>query len=817
MCDGFSWSAGDYIISCGATAPHLTLHNFPIIILAGPLTMADAGASSPRFRRLLDKFGAAIKAAFVDKGQLSVEDAFMPGLEDWIEPSSKAHLVIQAAKDVLQSGSSSSSSRSTLPSVSSCLAPALGPPHRRSIDTSVFKRSSFASKAFDVTPICLLDGSSELSARDAERLSVEQWSESIFHFMNDDIKDSFLRGRSGMLAAQHDQLVLESLKRIAQKDQLRSSYYAINRLNTWMEERWSHSHGFKIPDAFMAWFLFQNLVPDGDHVSQSLVTGLRFAEQKLCFPFTVSSASIRALAKGPTKTPKQAPSASLRLVYHFWEIASNTAYSTPLRGISGVFLIMCLCALRGIDAQRSSFEGLHGSGSSFRFFCALAYNSKNRQSMPWACPLVVFGATSDWFGPVREVWGERDFMFAAVARGSSLASASSMLNTMASAYLILRYLREILQLPSVSMSAADAARLRRHSFRHWIANMMRVLKFEWSDRFIGGRWKEQSVMPLRYSMEVQMVSSVELIVRVVTACETVLRDQPLSSWPLFGGWERFLPDRRFSAGEEVSISVEPEGSEASEHSDSSEDEDDGANVRPVAPVSRRALPPGWSRVDRHTDGGRSYACYFGPDGESARSVAEAWRAHHKVWGDQRASFCPPSSCVSLSSVEVGISVSVWWTEDAVFYDGVVSYVDGSLFTIDYDDGETRTHDLECTFVTSYLSVASHDNESLFDADSGDFPYVLVGDASPSGQPAPSFASVAVRCASVEAGQRSRSVSPEAPQRAAPPTPPGMEPQQHFDQANHCGNPRCLVFSVNGSHPGMCRFPVFGHRTRNSSG
>ena len=59
------------------------------------------------------------------------------------------------------------------------------------------------------------------------------------------------------------------------------------------------------------------------------------------------------MCRAPAHTPKQAPSASVACVYHFWVVASNESHSMPLRGVSAVFLVMCLAALRGIDAQRS--------------------------------------------------------------------------------------------------------------------------------------------------------------------------------------------------------------------------------------------------------------------------------------------------------------------------------------------------------------------------------------------------------------------------------------------------------------------------------
>ena len=71
----------------------------------------------------------------------------------------------------------------------------------------------------------------------------------------------------------------------------------------------------------------------------------------LCAFLFVSSKSLREISKAPTKSPKQAPSASLRMVYHVFLIACNARYSMPLRGVAASFTIMSLSALRGVDAQ----------------------------------------------------------------------------------------------------------------------------------------------------------------------------------------------------------------------------------------------------------------------------------------------------------------------------------------------------------------------------------------------------------------------------------------------------------------------------------
>ena len=79
----------------------------------------------------------------------------------------------------------------------------------------------------------------------------------------------------------------------------------------------------------------------------------------LCAFLFVSSKSLREISKAPTKSPKQAPSASLRMVYHFFLIACNARYSMPLRGVAASFIIMSLSALRGVDAQRSRYVGAY--------------------------------------------------------------------------------------------------------------------------------------------------------------------------------------------------------------------------------------------------------------------------------------------------------------------------------------------------------------------------------------------------------------------------------------------------------------------------
>jgi len=664
--------------------------------------MADLELS-PRLRAILDGHFAQLKPSLASLGSVSVLDSFDPSFHTWFEPEHQGVHIQRQSQQVAtapqRAGVPSQGLSAVVPINFASFAPGRG---SSSVDS--FKRPKIpAAKPWEGS--CSSDGH---SSKEAEADSLVTWARGLVILMSPRVKDSFLRGRAHVPPEVHDGLVFEAVKQSAGVDQLRSTVYSLRRLDEWLSFRFTPLHGFDCPDVCVAWFLRDNLV-DGSHVSQSLVSGLRFAESTLKFPFSVSSTSLRALSKGPTKSPKQAPSASVRVVRHFWVVASEASYSMPLRGVAAIFLVMCVCALRGIDAQRSSFDGEHGAGSSYKFFSACAYNSKRRTSMPWACPVFIFGASRAWYDALRFVWGSRDFMFPAIARGASLASASGVLNSPASAYLIVRYLREILRLPSLSMSVEDASKLRRHSFRHWIANMMRVLKFAWSDFFQGGRWKESHIMPLRYAQEVQFVASVDIIVRVLQACETAMSQQPVDSWPLFGGWERFLPDRRFTSSDAPPpFSYAPEGSEAGSDSDSSADEDAGANVRSAPAVSRRVLPAGWSRTETTLSCGRVLPAFHGPSGERARSMAEAWRVFRAPAAASATlpTSSPPAHVLRLSALSLGLDVSVWWTEDAVFYDGVVALFDGELVTVDYDDGETVTHAIADTFIAAAVDVAS---------------------------------------------------------------------------------------------------------------
>ena len=522
-------------------------------------------------------------------------------------------------------------------------------------------------------------------------------------FMDDSIRSRMYDGLSEVPQHMQLQLIERAVGNSGGTDTLRGALYALERLKRWYVAKFGCFGGFRIKEAVIGWFLLENLVPDDldGHASQSLVAGLRFASKHLYFPFQVSSASMTALSKPPTKTPKQAPSVSVRVVHHFWKVACNVKYSMPLRGASAAFLVLCLAALRGIDAQRSSFDAVFAHGQQFAYFAAMAWDSKQRKSMPWASPASVFGSDA-WFEALKFIWSDRDYLFPAMTRGVPLATATSFLPRPASSYMLLRYLREVLALPELGMSAEDAKRLRRHSFRHFVPNIIRLLKFDLLDAFQSGRWQDGHIMPMRYASEVKLVSMVDIVVRALAACEAAFAVIPIEKWPLFGGWENLLVGKRHSVSSESlpEAVVEQAASDAgsSDSSDDSDDEDYVAKRVVTRPRGLRALPPGWTKEVQVLSTGKSVPHYYGPKREYSRSIVGAWRfiaPAPTVTTNSRGMDLPVTKD-AFASLAADMFVSVFWEEDYEWFRARVFALSGPFVSLAYDDGEFHVHDFRST-------------------------------------------------------------------------------------------------------------------------
>ena len=524
-------------------------------------------------------------------------------------------------------------------------------PHDDVVLEDIFKKHLGKPKPWELGefPSSARGGS---SGQQETRAALDSIVTELIALMDDSIRERFLNGYSELPKAVRSELLHRAVRGDKGADHFKGVRDALARFKKWSVVKFGVFRGFEADDARVAWFFLDNLVSDDldGHVSKNLYAGLKAAADTYKFPFSFS-APLASMCKAPAHMPKQAPSASVACVYHFWSVASDTSLSTPLRGISAVFLVMCLAALRGIDAQRSVFDSRVDSGRGYAFFTAVAWDSKGKTSMPWACPLQIFDSSQDWYDALRQVWGDRDYLFASVERGASLAASSQMSQGRASAYLVLRYLREIVVLPPLSMNAADAKRLRRHSFRHFLPNCVRLLKFSLPEAFQAGRWKDHNVMPLRYALEVKFTTMVEIIVKVVQRCAEALERVTFAQWPAFGGWEHLLPPREWSStgvAAAVTFQAEPEGDEADDDSDdegveSHEDERavDAETARPSG-QGPLALPEGWHRIDQVLSSGTIVPHYYGPNGMYSRSRVGAWRQAGAVASGSSAEIVQPS-------------------------------------------------------------------------------------------------------------------------------------------------------------------------------
>ena len=637
---------------------------------------------------------------------------------------------------------------------------------------SLFKQKLPKLKPFELGEVSGSGGGGGTSGQREARLSIDAMVTELMALMDDSVRDRFLPDYSNLPADVKPAILRRAVRSDKSADHFRSVRDALLRFKRWSVSKFGVFRGFKASEAQVAWFFLDNLVADelDGHVSRSLYSGLKAASDTYKFPFSFS-APLAAMCKAPAHAPKQAPSASVASVYHFWVVASNKSYSLPLRGVSAIFLVMCLAALRGIDAQRSVFDAEFNSPSGYDFFTAVAWDSKGKSSMPWACPIKIFDASTDWYEALRFVWGDRDYLFASVVRGVSLSGSKQMATGRASAYLILRFLREIVMLPPLSMSAADAARLRRHSFRHFLANCIRLLKFPLPDAFQGGRWKDHHVMPLRYALEAKFIVMVDIIVRVVQACREALERVPFAQWPAFGGWEHLLQHREWKdvGGSVVTFDAEPDVDDADDDSDDEavvEHVDERtAESSGLSSAGKGQLPDGWTRVDQTLSSGRVIPHIYGPDGQYSRSLVGAQRQSSSATAQATAAVAGTSASARVALLPLPIDAE----QTLLPYDAEADRLAGELDEM-YRDALQSLQSTTTVPVPPDLGGAT-----------------LLAPASSSGR---------------------RSVKRKSP-------------ASHYIieevSPSKCGTPGCTVrCSANHEHAGLCIFPPPQSRTRRGS-
>ena len=166
-------------------------------------------------------------------------------------------------------------------------------------------------------------------------------------------------------------------------------------------------------------------------------------------------------------------------------------------------------------------------------------------------------------------------------RGCSLADSTGFGDKMASACVVLRHFREIAE--SIGMPREAAKVIRRHSWRHFGANVTRVAEFAEAKKSQVGRWGSLEVMPVRYAQEVENVAMMGIILEIEKVLEEALRRVPLEKWPWLAGWEHLSPHvlLRPAMVKEIPMECMPESVDRSDDEDSEVEE--GSDVEEEEP------------------------------------------------------------------------------------------------------------------------------------------------------------------------------------------------------------------------------------------
>ena len=238
----------------------------------------------------------------------------------------------------------------------------------------------------------------ESSGRARANVMHDEAAQALYDFMDAEAKERYMRGFDKLPGETGEKLILRTFRGWG-PGTLKGALSALRRLGRWLSTKFGSVYSFRVEPAMVGWFLMENLVDDDDagHTSKNLEAGLRFAASTLKYPIDVCDDAVKALSRGPRKSPKQAPSASVRVAYHFWSVAMNDSYSVPLRAMAGAFLVMCLCGLRSIDAQRSSFDvrvGDTGNGWGLFLGGGVGFEVEDCDAM---------GVSVDYFWQVRQV------------------------------------------------------------------------------------------------------------------------------------------------------------------------------------------------------------------------------------------------------------------------------------------------------------------------------------------------------------------------------------------------------------------------------
>ena len=429
-------------------------------------------------------------------------------------------------------------------------------------------KTKLKSSIFDVvSPMSKGVGGSQAAEMEAKDDAVA----SLLAWVDDARREKLMGGYASMPVDLRQRLLSAAVAKMGSVGAIAQCARVLRKADTWLRARFSSSHGFKMKSGIVMWFLFDHAVPeDGSsafHVSEYCRAGLVFAKIHLLMEIDVQDSLVVAFSKRVSHTPVPAASASVRLVVELLIFANDASRNGRERYYAAAFAVKALVALRGIDSQRSSFKEAHGV-----FFVACAWDSKKKRAMVWACPKTFLGY--EVFSILRLFW-IGDYMFPAVTgkRGCSLAESVGFADKMASAYVVLRHFREIAA--AIGMPYEAAKVVRRHSWRHFGANVTRVAEFADAKKSQVGRWGSLEVMPVRYAQEVENVAMMGIILEIEQVLKAALQRVPLKKWPWLAGWEHLSPHvaLRPELVKEIPVECLPEPGDRSDDEDSEVDED----------------------------------------------------------------------------------------------------------------------------------------------------------------------------------------------------------------------------------------------------
>jgi hypothetical protein len=424
------------------------------------------------------------------------------------------------------------------------------------------------SSIFDVvSPMSKHPGGS----KEAEMAAKEDAVSSLLAWVDDERREKLMGGYSSMPVDLRQKLLSVAVSKMGSVGAISQCARVLRKADAWLRARYSSNHGFKMKNGIVMWFLYDHAVRmEGSseyHVSEYCRSGLVFAKLHLMMEIDVQDSVVVAFSKRISHTPVPAASASVRLVLELLIFGNDPTRNPQERYYSVAFAAKALVALRGIDAQRSSFKE-----TCDVFFVGCAWDSKKKRAMVWACPKTFLGY--DVYGVLSMFW-KGDYMFPAVTgkRGCSLEESTGFADKMASAYVVLRHFREIAA--AIGMPVEAAKVIRRHSWRHFAANVTRVAEFTEAKKSQVGRWGSLEVMPVRYAQEVENVAMMGIILEVEQVLKEALQRVPLKKWPWLAGWEHLSPhvSLRPEMVQEIPVACMPELEDRSDDEDSEVEED----------------------------------------------------------------------------------------------------------------------------------------------------------------------------------------------------------------------------------------------------